>query len=121
DRADRRGFGPRILLRADPTSRATQRTRIAGCAGTAGRGRAVVLPQRGSVLVLPVQTRVGTGCRLRHVAARTAAGTTRPCRDGAGAAIRRSRRAPARTFGASPDRRRRYRTRGRSMAEGRPA
>ena len=43
-----------------------------------------------------------------------------PRRGGAGAAFRRSRRAPARTPGPSSDRCRRYRARGRSMAEGRP-
>jgi hypothetical protein len=58
--------------------------------------------------------------RLWHAAARKTAGIARPRRDSAGAAFCRSRRAPARTLGTSPECRGQGRASGRRMAESRP-
>ena len=87
---------------------------------TRRRGIAV-LPGNAAARVVYVQTCAGAGRRLRHVVAGTATGTPQSRRRGAGAAFRRSRRAPAGTSGPSSHRRWRNRTGGGAMAESRTA
>ena len=94
---------------------------IASRIGSAQRGRAPVLPRHRSARLLPVQACAGAGRGLLDLVARAAAGIARARRSGAGSAFRRSRRAPARTARPSLVGRRRHRTRGRAMAEGRAA
>ena len=81
---------------------------IASRVGTAERCGIAVLPRHRSARLLPVQARAGAGRRLRHAAAREAAGIAWARRRGIGNAFRRSRRAPPRAARPSFDGRRRH-------------
>ncbi len=120
NRTGRRGHRPRVRLRPDRAG--GERLGAELRSGLDRLTEAGLLFCRGAPpqLLLPVQARAGAGHRLRHPAARQAPGTARPHCGGAGTRFRGSRRAPARTLGASSDRRQRRRARRGSMAEGRP-
>jgi len=93
-RADRQGCcagqcgdRPRIRLSSGRTNGAATRARAEIGARPPHRCRAAVLSRRAAIILLPLQTRSGTGRCLRHVAARQAPGIARPRRRSAGAAL----------------------------------